>query len=614
MHNGLQAIPIFFAIDDAYTPFLAVALQSLIDNASTDYKYLIKILHTNVQEDHVKQIKKYESKNVSIEFVDLSYYIEKVKDKLYTRDYYTNTTYFRLFLPELYPQYDKALYLDSDIIVLGDISELYNTDMGSNLVAAAPDDIIQTNKVFQDYAELVVGVAKYQHYFNAGVLLMNLDELRKFKFQEKFLYLLGTVKFSVAQDQDYLNRLCKGRVTLVSHDWDVMPYVNEETKPENIKLIHYNFAYKPWHFEDVTYNEYFWKYAKKTEFYDEIIKIRESYTEEQKFKDREAEKGLAELAKKENACVGDDRHFRKKYGYFKDLLKYSKDITGKDKKRLEVLEKIEMLEREGLFDIDAENDPPTVVLNPEDVDYLKQKGTSKLKNAFANKIGEIFLNDLLKDNKLIIKEINGMENLQSIEDGAILTCNHFNPFDSFSIEQVFRLSGKSKEKRLYKVIREGNYTNFPGLYGFFFRNCDTLPLSSNKRTMVEFVKAVDTILKRGDFVLIYPEQSLWWNYKKPKPLKNGAFKLAARNNVPVVPIFITMEDTDIVGEDGFMVQQYTINIEKPIYPEDGLSQGENMHIMKEKNFLVWKNIYEEFYKIPLEYTTDREKMSVASEK
>ena len=307
MKKELKEIPIFFAIDDQYIPFLAVALKSLIENANKDYKYLIKVLHTNVQEDHMKQIRKYENENVNTEFVDLSYYIERVQAKLYTRDYYTNTTYFRLFLPELYPQYDKVLYLDSDIIVLGDISELYNTDMGTNLVAAAPDDIIQYNKVFQDYAELVVGVAKYQNYFNAGVLLMNLDELRKFKFEEKFLYLLGTVKFSVAQDQDYLNRLCKGRVKLVSHDWDVMPYVNDETKPEDIKLIHYNFAYKPWHFEDVTYNEYFWKYAEQTEFYDEIIKIRDSYTEEEKFKDREAEKQLVELATKENACSGDDR-------------------------------------------------------------------------------------------------------------------------------------------------------------------------------------------------------------------------------------------------------------------------------------------------------------------
>lgn len=595
--NNKKEIPIFFAIDDAYTPFLVVALKSLLDNASKDYNYCIKVLHTNVGEVHKSQVKKYESENVSVEFVDLSYYIEKVKNKLYTRDYYTNTTYFRLFLPELYPQYDKVLYLDSDIIVVGDISELYNTDMGTNLVAAAPDDIIQKNKVFQDYAELVVGVAKYQHYFNAGVLLMNLDQLRKFNFQEKFLYLLEKVKFSVAQDQDYLNRLCKGRVTLVDHAWDVMPYVNDETKEEDIKLIHYNFAYKPWHFEDVTYNEYFWKYAKETEFYEEILEIKNSYTEEQKFKDREAEKALAELATKENGCVGDDRKFR-------NAFKAIDELAGKSKDRLEILEKIEELEREGRFDVDAENDPETIPLTPDKVDYLREGTYSRIKNKVANRIGERFLHNILRDNKLIIKEINGIENWQKLESGAILTCNHFNPFDSFSIEKVFRLSGQDKTKKLYKVIREGNYTNFPGLYGFFFRNCDTLPLSSNKRTMIEFMKAVDIILQRGDYILIYPEQSMWWNYRKPKPLKNGAFKMAIRNNVPVLPIFITMEDSDIIGEDGFPVQEYIINIEKPIYPDEKLSDKENVEIMKDKNYQVWKKIYEDFYGIPLEYTTE----------
>ena len=83
MNKELKEIPIFFAIDDGYTPFLAVALKSLIDNASKDYKYLIKVLHTNVQEEHMKQIKKYEEENINIEFVDLNYYIEKVQDKLF---------------------------------------------------------------------------------------------------------------------------------------------------------------------------------------------------------------------------------------------------------------------------------------------------------------------------------------------------------------------------------------------------------------------------------------------------------------------------------------------------------------------------------------------------
>lgn len=310
MKENLNTIPIFFTVDDKYVPFLAVALQSLIENSSERNYYLIKILYTSITEENQEKIKKYEKENVNIEFVDLNYYINKIKNKLYTRDYYSVTTYFRLFIPNLYPQYNKALYLDCDIVLLADVAELYNIDMGDNLVAAAPDDVIQKIEVFQEYAEKVVGVADYRNYFNAGVLLMNLDELRKFDFQEKFLYSLEKIKFAVAQDQDYLNRLCKGRVKIISNVWDKMP-ISNDTDANDLKLIHYNLAFKPWHFEDILYKEYFWEYAKKTEFFDEIIKIRDNYTEEDRFNDKEGDKKLRELAQKECDCVGDDRKNRR---------------------------------------------------------------------------------------------------------------------------------------------------------------------------------------------------------------------------------------------------------------------------------------------------------------
>lgn len=271
--------------------------------------------------------------------------------------------------------------------------------------------------------------------------------------------------------------------------------------------------------------------------------------------------------------------------------------------RLEILEEIQELERKGLFDVDPEKDPPTIVLTPDNVDYLQTKSTSRIKSKVANKLAERFFNYILKYNKLIIKEVKGIQNFSKVESGAIITCNHFNPFDSFTVEKTFRTTEVSKSKKLYKVIREGNYTNFPGFYGFLFRNCNTLPLSSNVKTMTDFMNAVDKILQRGDFILIYPEQSMWWNYKKPKPLKDGAFKIATRNNVPVIPVFITMQDSDIIGDDGLPVQEYTVHIEEPIYPENSLTKKEKIEKMKEKNFEVWKNIYEDFYGIPLEYTT-----------
>lgn len=595
MNNNKKVIPIFFAVDDYYIPFLAVGLQSLVEHSSKEYEYLIKILHTNVSEKSKKRIKKYEKENINIEFVDLNYYVEKIKDQLYTRDYYTKTTYFRLFLPELYPQYDKVLYLDSDIIILEDIANLYNIDIGSNLVGGIPDDIIQNGKELQEYAEKVVGVSTYKKYFNAGILLMNLDELRKYKFQEKFLYLLGTTKFSVAQDQDYLNRICKGRVKYIDNSWDVMPAPGRNKKDEELKLLHFNLTYKPWHIDNVPYKEYFWEYAKKTEFYDEIREIKENYTEAQKLIDMETEKNLIRLAVKEAECVGDDRQDRK--------ITEKDSPEGKSKERLEILKKIEKLELEGKFDVDAENDPPTIILTPDKVDYLKEKATSKIKAKVANTVAQNFANELLRKNKLIIKEVKGIENIEKVKTGGIITCNHFNPFDAFTVEMIFNKTEKGKNKKLYKIIREGNYTNFPGFYGFLFRNCYTLPLSSNTKTMQNLLKAIKQILENKDFILIYPEQSMWWNYKKPKPLKDGAFKIAVKNDVPIIPIFITMEESNIIGEDGFPIMEYHVNIEEPIYKNKKLTDKENIQEMRNKNFDIWKNIYEKFYETPLKYTT-----------
>lgn len=300
-----KEIPVFFAVDNGYIPFLSVALRSLIDNTSKENIYAIKILYTNVTEENKIKIKKYETENISIEFVDLNKQLEEIKEKLYTRNYFSNTTYYRLFIPELYPEYDKAVYIDSDTVCLSDIAELYNTDMGDNLIAGIPDGVIQAIDIFKDYVERVVGVADYNNYFNAGVIVMNLKELRDYKFEEKFIYMLEKIKFEVAQDQDYLNRLCKGRVKILDYSWNRMPVMGKTE--EKINLIHYNLGAKPWYFDNVVYQEYFWEYAKKTEFYNEIKAIGAKYTDEDKERDDSNSLKLMELAKKETECVGDDR-------------------------------------------------------------------------------------------------------------------------------------------------------------------------------------------------------------------------------------------------------------------------------------------------------------------
>ena len=136
------------------------------------------------------------------------------------------------------------------------------------------------------------------------------------------------------------------------------------------------------------------------------------------------------------------------------------------------------------------------------------------------------------------------------------------------------------------------------------RNCYTFPLSSNKETMKKFLHSMDAVLQHGDFMVVYPEQSMWWNYRKPKPLKKGAYTFAAQNHVPVLPCFITMQDSDILGDDGFYIQEYTIHIAPAIYPDPNKSRAVNIEEMRQKNYEVWKEIYEKTYGEPLVYECD----------
>ena len=139
------------------------------------------------------------------------------------------------------------------------------------------------------------------------------------------------------------------------------------------------------------------------------------------------------------------------------------------------------------------------------------------------------------------------------------------------------------------------------------RNCRSLPLSSNPVVLRELFSAIKTILKKGNLILIYPEQSMWWNYRKPKPLKIGAFRFAAENNVPILPTFITMRDTKKRDGDGLKVQAYALHILAPIYPDPELSVAQNVEMMKAKNEQAWKECYEKTYGIPLTYITEEKK-------
>ena len=293
-----QKIPICFATDDNYVPFLTVALASMLDNASKENFYMIYVLTSHLSEENMKSIKKHEVENCSIEFVQLSKELDKVQNMFHLRDYYSKETYYRIFIPNLFPQYNKVLYLDCDITVLGDVSELYNTQIHGYYVAAATEEVMQTYDVFGNYVEQADGINR-KEYFNAGILLINCRRWRNKLIAERFVDLLNRYKFRVVQDEDYLNVLCKGNVKKISLGWNKTSYKNDDFDDKDLKIIHWKITWRPWKYKDVLYEDYFWKYAKETDFYDKLIEMRDSRTEEDFKKDQLLMENLQKMAQED---------------------------------------------------------------------------------------------------------------------------------------------------------------------------------------------------------------------------------------------------------------------------------------------------------------------------
>ena len=277
--------------------FVGVAIKSLIENASKDYNYKIIVIHQNIKNESIEKISKLATKNCEIEFHVMEKGLETITDRVENKlrcDYFTLTIFFRLFIADMFPEYDKGIYLDSDIVVPGDISELYNIDLGNNIIGACIDSSIQDIPEIQYYSKNAIG-KDIKEYINSGILLINLKMMREKNFSEKFLYLLNEYHFdSVAPDQDYLNAMCNGKVKFLDKAWDIMP--NSAKEPfENPKLIHYNLFEKPWCYDNIQYEDYFWKYAKSSEFYDSINDFKNNYSDKQKLSDT---KSLNEIIEK----------------------------------------------------------------------------------------------------------------------------------------------------------------------------------------------------------------------------------------------------------------------------------------------------------------------------
>lgn len=304
LHRG--EIPIFFACDDNYLPYLAVALKSLILHADNKRKYHIYVLCDSVSAEMAAKITAMATENVKAEFVSVTEKMVSILGKMRLRDYYTPSIYYRIFIAKMFPEFDKAIYIDADIVLNDDIAKLFDTELGGNLLGVVPDAIIASTQLFRDYAELGLGI-RYDRYFNSGVLLMNLHGMREYDVEGKFLYLLNRYHFNtVCPDQDYLNVICRDKVLYLDEGWDKMSL--NENYPGVPSLIHYNMFNKPWYYDNVPYDAYFWKYCEGTPFEAEIKAGKAAYGEEKMAIDKA---GGENLCAQVTVIINDENNFRR---------------------------------------------------------------------------------------------------------------------------------------------------------------------------------------------------------------------------------------------------------------------------------------------------------------
>lgn len=269
-------------------------------------------------------------------------------------------------------------------------------------------------------------------------------------------------------------------------------------------------------------------------------------------------------------------------------------------KRDAVIENIKTSVENGDFHVTVELDDPE--LSPEEtkkiVDgYLqRRKSTSfKFKTFWARRLVSV-ITRMLNGNT----EIVGIEKLKGIKGGAIMTSNHFSPADSTPL----RLMAKKLRKRVNTVSKASNLA-MPGFLGFLLNYADIIPLYDNPHYMSRDLAAImGECFNRDEIVLIYPEQEMWFNYRKPRPPQRGFYYMAAKADVPVISCFVEMRDLEEMDDEKFHKVKYILHVLDVIYPDPAKTPRENSMEMSKKDYALKVAAYEAAYGKPLAYTFD----------
>lgn len=195
-------------------------------------------------------------------------------------------------------------------------------------------------------------------------------------------------------------------------------------------------------------------------------------------------------------------------------------------------------------------------------------------------------------------EIEGLDNLRDVNEGAIVTSNHFNPLENLAVRKVIK---KRYGKNIYVVSQETNLA-LPNGLGSLVNKLNVIPISKSTDYIINvFEPYLKNILEKKNYVLIYPEEEMWFNYRKPRPCKMGAYHYAAKFNKPIISCFVEIIDLDKKDNDEFNEVKYVIHILKPIYPDLNKTIRQNSKDMAEIDYNQKKECYEKVYNKKLTY-------------
>jgi lipopolysaccharide biosynthesis glycosyltransferase len=254
----LQPIVLVCAADNNYAMPLAVTVRSALANLSSDRQIVLFILDGGISDTKKRKIiRSLDSKRVKISWIQLD---QALFANLPLYRHLTISSYYRLLIPEVIPtHFDKAIYLDTDMVVTGNLAELWNIDIGDNYVLAVQDDHQLYMSIAYDWKTYqALGLSPDAKYFNSGLLVINLEKWRTENIGKQVLESIK--KENLANDQDGLNVVLVDKWGELHPRWNQMPriyhYSSWEKSPFNKDvynellhqpyIIHYTATPKPW--------------------------------------------------------------------------------------------------------------------------------------------------------------------------------------------------------------------------------------------------------------------------------------------------------------------------------------------------------------------------------